>query len=99
MIPLRDLIGGIGISVVILLSSVQFVRLSDDVTDPGDQEFCISKHLDKSSCVADHEHNCVWCKAKAVQSACYDADMAKRLPHSVFTCESSDEDVVELVTE
>lgn len=98
MISLRDLLGGIGISVVIILSSAPFVRLSDESTSVADQVYCSTEHLDKASCVADQAHNCTWCVAKAVPSACYDADFAKRLPHSVFTCETSDE-VVEVFRE
>lgn len=93
MMSPRELFGGLGIALVLLLSSVQFVSLSAEEVGLQDQEFCSTQHKDESSCMKDREHNCVWCVAKAVPSGCYDADLAKRLPHSVFTCDSAEVDI------
>jgi hypothetical protein len=98
MFAYRDFLASLGTAVVLCLSSVPFVRLSDYMVSLKDQEFCSQQHMDRSSCTSDHEHNCIWCDAKAVKSACYDADFAKKLPHSVFTCTSTIAEV-EVVTE
>ncbi|CAG9466265.1 unnamed protein product [Pedinophyceae sp. YPF-701] len=39
---------------------------------------------DKAAC---EQAGCAWCEAKAVPSACYPPDMAKKLPPSVFSCD------------
>ncbi len=41
--------------------------------------------LKKDTCTANH--NCVWCVAAAVPSACYSPEEAKRLPAAVFKCQ------------
>lgn len=80
-------LAGIGIATVIVLSSIPLViyeadRLLDDPT------YCTLQHKgDRSGCLDDKAHDCVWCVAKAVPSACYNSEIAKGLPHSVFKCE------------
>jgi len=49
-------------------------------------EKCHSTHADKTSCDADS--SCSWCDARAVPSACYSKEDAKRLPSAVFQCDS-----------
>lgn len=74
---------------LITFSTFAIVEVFPDVSVPDDPDFCTANHKgDQDGCLADHEHNCVWCIAKAVKPACYNAEVAKQLPHSIFNCSS-----------
>jgi hypothetical protein len=89
MLKLWKIVCGITLVILVMfpLFSVVHSRIGHSALDP---DYCTSHHKgDESGCVADHEHNCVWCTAKAVKSACYDAEIAKQLPPSIFKCSDS----------
>ena len=89
-----------GTAAVLFLYSVPFVTIDWNSFDPVDPDFCTSQHKgDEAGCKADHERDCVWCVSKAVKPACYNAEIAKELPHSVFKCEDSNENLTDLEVE
>ena len=95
-----QILGVLGTAAVLFLYSVPFVTIDPSVADPVDPDFCTSQHkADEAGCKADHDHDCVWCVSRAVKPACYNAEVAKQLPHSVFTCEAGAEKVTELEVE
>jgi len=64
------------------------ISTQNDVCTAGDQDSC------------DAVDGCTWCKSAAVASRCYDANDAKSLPASIFSCdkvvsefENSDEEM------
>jgi len=79
--------GAFTIMLLLSLSLLTFVNNVDFPDAPIDPDYCTSQHKgDEAGCLADHAHNCVWCTAKAVKPACYDAEIAKQLPPSIFKC-------------
>ena len=88
MPSLGQVVGGLGIAAVIILSSIPFVKY-DIQGSSVDPTVCTSQHKgDREGCLADRENDCVWCVPKAVPSACYNSEVAADLPGSVFKCES-----------
>ena len=87
-LDLKTIFGGLAIASIIILSSVPFVELGGNTEISSISEFCTqTHHKDEAACKADRDHGCVWCIARAVPSMCYDLDVAKQLPHSVFKCD------------
>ena len=87
MLTIHKVLAAIGIGGLIAISSIRFVSIPPQYMLPDDPDFCTANHKgDESGCLADHDHNCVWCIAKAVNPACYNAEVAKQLPHSIFNC-------------
>lgn len=87
---LKTILAGIAIALVIILSSVPFVKIGDVSEQYQLDGFCTETHQkDEGACKADKEHGCVWCIARAVPSMCYDLETAEELPHSVFKCQFS----------
>ena len=75
---------------LVSIASPTLASTRAEVTDSVDAEYCTTTHkTDESGCKADKAHTCVWCMAKAVPSMCYDENIAKQLPRSVFKCEFS----------
>lgn len=96
MINLKTLVPGLAIAMVIFLSSVPLIRLGSDISEPDGKEYCTATHhSDESGCKADKANDCVWCLARAVPSMCYDLEVAKQLPHSVFKCDFPSTDITE----
>jgi len=87
MLTNNKILAAIGLGGMIVFSTVKLVDIQFESIIPDDPDFCTAHHKgDQAGCLADHEHNCVWCIAKAVKPACYNADVAKQLPHSIFNC-------------
>ena len=99
MLPIYNVLAGLGICGFIVFSSLPYVSVSSESFAPVDPDYCTANHKgDQNGCLADHEHNCVWCISKAVKPACYNAEVAKQLPHSVFNCSTPSLDA-QLLTE
>ena len=98
MLTTHKILAAIGLSGLIVFSTITLVDVGIVSQVPDDPDFCTSHHKgDQAGCLADHEHNCVWCIAKAVKPACYNAEVAKQLPHSVFNCSQPSEELQVLI--
>ena len=87
MLTIHKVLAAIGLSGLLVFSTFRMVDITSGSYSPDDPDYCTSHHKgDQAGCLADHEHSCVWCTAKAVKSACYNAEVAKQLPHSIFNC-------------
>ena len=60
-----------------------------------DDEPCKTAHADQASCDADKKTGggCTWCKCGALPSACWTIADSKKLPSSVYQCDSAVADV------
>ena len=77
---------------IVLVSCMTLIRPAVEAEVPVDPDYCTDHHKgDEAGCLADHAHDCVWCTAKAVKPACYNAEIAKQLPHSIFKCSNGNE--------
>lgn len=92
MFTWKQILGGLGIAAVIILSSTPFVVLDSDSWDPS-TDFCTKTHQkDEAGCRSDKSHHCVWCISRAVASMCYDEATAAELPPAVFKCDSHEQE-------
>ena len=90
MFKVWKILCGVTLTVLLICSLASVVDTAENVVSNPDPDYCTSHHKgDEPGCLADHEHNCVWCTAKAVKSACYDTEVAKQLPPSIFKCSNS----------
>lgn len=94
MVTWRQLIGGLGIAAVIIISSTPFVLFDSDSWDPS-TDYCTQTHKkDEAGCRSDKEHHCVWCISRAVAPMCYDESTAAELPPAVFKCDMHEQEPV-----
>jgi len=95
----KEIIGGLGIAAVIILSSVPLIVYEEptQVSESlAEVDYCNSNHgKNEAECRADKEHHCAWCVSRAVAAQCFDPENAHKLPPSVFKCEFNLEDPIE----